>query len=75
MTYRGEATFYNVLFVLVKNGWLVPSNKEMADTLETLPGMNPEYKAIIEKVPKLMDVDFSSLLDELLDYADQTQIK
>ena len=75
LTYKGEATFYNVLFVLVKNEWLAPSDEEMVDTLETLSGMNPEYEAIIEKVPKLMGVDFSSLLDERLDYADQTQIK
>ena len=67
LTCKGEATFYNVIFVLVKNGWLVPSNEEMVDTLETLSGMNPEYEAIIEKVPNLMGVDFSSLLDERLD--------
>ncbi|KAL7525720.1 hypothetical protein ACHAXR_001127, partial [Thalassiosira sp. AJA248-18] len=37
--------------------------------------MNPEYEAIITNVPKLMNVDFSALLDERLDYAEQTHIK
>ena len=28
MTYKYEATFYNVLFLLVKNGWLIPHEKD-----------------------------------------------
>ena len=75
LVYKGKATIYNVLFVLVKNKWLVPSDEEMADTLETLLGMNTEYEAIIENIPRLMVVDFSLLLAERLDYAYQTQIK
>ena len=63
-----------MLFVLVKKGWLIPIDKEMVDTLETLSSMDPEYEAIIKNVPKLMKVNFSSLLDERLDYAEQTQI-
>ena len=67
--------FYNVLFVLVKGGWLEPHVIDISNSLETLSGMNPEYEAIIKYVPKLIGVDFSALLDERLDYADQTHIK
>ncbi|KAL7523685.1 hypothetical protein ACHAXR_000287, partial [Thalassiosira sp. AJA248-18] len=87
LTYKCEATFYNVLFVLVKQGWLVARpdvrigfddkivDEEGKVALNILASMNPEYEAIITNVPKLMDVDFSALLDERLDYAEQTHIK
>lgn len=40
-----------------------------------LSGMNPEYEVIIISVLELLKVDFSALLQEQLDYADQTEIK
>ena len=47
----------------------------MLDTLDVLCDLNPEYEAIIESVPKLMNVDFSGLLEPRYDYADQPEIK
>ena len=75
MTYKCKATFYNILFILVKNGWLIPHEEDTIDALETLSEMNPEYEAIINYVPRLIGMDFSALLNERLDYADQTNIK
>ena len=75
LAYKCEATFCNALLVLVKNGWLTRDDTTMVDTLNVLCNMNPEYESIIESVPKLMNVDFSALLEPRYDYADQPEIK
>ena len=75
LTYKCEATFYNVLFVLMKHGWLAPHKKDTTNSLETLSGMDPEYETMIVMISKLINVIFLSLLNERLDYADQTEIK
>ena len=69
--------FYNVLFVLVKTGWLEPHKEDIFehDALDVLSDMNPEYEAIIYYVPMLMGVDFSELLEHHLDYAKQPHIQ
>jgi len=36
--------------------------------------MHPDFKDMIDSVPALLDVDFSSLRDPVLDYASQTKI-
>ena len=45
------------------------------DALDVLSDMNPEYEAIIYHVPMLMGVDFSELLEDRLDYAEQPHIQ
>ena len=63
------------MFVLVNNVWLTSDDVTMVYTLNVLCDLNPEYEAIIESVPKLMNVDFSGLLEPRYDYADQPEIK
>ena len=66
--YKAEGTFENALFVLVKHDWLDEDSKVV------LSGMAADYSAIIEYVPLLLLVDFSSLLKEDLDYESVTEI-
>ena len=48
---------------------------DTTDAKDILSSMDPEYKAIIVNVPKLLNVDFSPLLQPRLDYVEQTHTK
>ena len=61
--------------MVVKHGWLEPYFTDKTDAKHVLSTMNPEYAAIIRDVPRLMMVDFSSLLEPHLDFADQIEIQ
>ncbi len=66
--YQTEGDFSNVIFFLVKEGWLSEQD------LHSVSMMHPDFKDMIESVPDLLEVDFSSLRDPVLDYASQTKI-
>ena len=61
-------SFYNVLFFLVKHGWLC------SDALDICSAFNQDYEAIIKYMPLILDVDFSDLLLPRYNYADQLEI-
>ena len=66
--YQTEGDFSNVIFFLVKGGWL------SGQDLHSVSMMHPDFKDMIDSVPALLEVDFSSLRDPVLDYASQTKI-
>ena len=86
--YSCEATLGQALFVLAKHGWLDEhsdettidvlhvddGDDEVSSMKQALAGVSPEFEATITMTEKLKDVDFSSLLDEDLNYAAQTEI-
>ena len=74
LTYKSEATFFNALFFLVKEGWLEFEPSE-PDPREILCDMHPDFEATIRQVPMLMDIDFSELREPRFDYAEQDEIQ
>ena len=66
--YQTEGDFVNTCFFLVKDGWLSRSE------LLLVSAACPDIKDMIESVPHLLQVDFSSLRDPVPDYAAQTTI-
>ena len=78
-TYQCEPTFEHVLFVLIKHDYLAPNEDELKnevhDARDVLASMSPEFEAVVTMVPKLMTVDFSSLLEDDEDYATRTEIE
>ena len=84
--YGCEATLGQVLVVLVAEAWLEPAafaddmqgvaeDRRCIDARVAMSRVSPEYEAIIDNVPKLLMVDFSSLLDEDLEYASRVDIE
>ena len=67
--YRTAGDFSNTCFFLVKEGWL--SKTELCAVSLAYPNLQD----MIESVPDLLQMDFSSLKDPVLDYATQTQIE
>ena len=67
-SWSSEACFDNAAFFLVRDGWLGEHD------LASLAKLDPEYEAMVESVPILKRVDFSSLTEERLGFADQTEI-
>jgi len=63
------------LFIVLKYGWLEPHHEDTTDAKAVMSAMNPDYAATIRYVPKLLGVDFSSLLLPHTDYAEQTEIQ
>jgi len=61
--------------MVMQHGWLEPHHEDTTDAKAVMSAMNPDYAAIIRDVPKLLDVDFSSLLLPCTDYAEQTEIQ
>ena len=66
--YQTEGDFSNIIFFLVKGGWLSKQD------LHSVSLIQPDFKDMIDSVPALLKVDFSSLCDPVLDYASQTNI-
>jgi hypothetical protein len=67
--YQTAGDFSNTCFFLVKGGWL-----NVAD-LFAVSLAYPDLQDMIESVPDLLQLDFSSLRDPVLDYATQTLIE
>jgi len=61
--------------MVVNYGWLEPYFTDKTDVKHVLSAMNPEYATTIWDVPRLIQVDFSSLLEPYLEYADQVEIQ
>jgi len=61
--------------MVVKYGWLEPYFTDKTAVKHALSAMNPEYSVLIRDVPRLMQVDVSSLLEPHLDYANQVEIQ
>ena len=68
-----------MLFILIKHDYLAPNEDELKnevhDARDVLASMSPEFEAVVTMVPKLMTVDFSSLLEDDEDYATRTEIE
>ena len=73
-SWKVEASFGNVLFHLVKNGWLEQHVDDDDDVKHTLSAMNPEWAAVIEYVPMLAEIDFLALRLPDPDYATRKEI-
>lgn len=67
--YQTVGDFSNTCFFLVKGGWL---NKT---ELCLVSCAYPDLQDMIESVPGLLDIDFSSLRNPVLDYATQVLIE
>ena len=75
LCYKAAATGATVLFVMIKQGWFEDGAFEgVALARIVLSDMHPDYESMIVTVPKLMNVDFSSLRIPRYDYASQTEI-
>ena len=72
LSYRAEATFEYALFFVVKFGWLTLECHR--DECLALSSLHPDLEAMISQVPRLMSVDFSSLLQPDLVYASRLTI-
>ena len=57
-SWKVEASFGNILFHLVKHGWLKQHVEDEMDMKHTLSGMDPEWAAVIEYVPMLVGIYF-----------------
>ena len=68
LSWSAEPCFDNAAFFLVRDGWL-----EEEDLL-TLAKVDAEYESMTRLVPTLKEVDFSSLAQPRLEYADQHEI-
>lgn len=66
--YQTEGDFSNVIFFLVKGQWLGEQD------LYSVAMMHNDFKDMIDSVPALLDLDFSSLREPVLDYASQTEV-
>ncbi len=66
--YKAEAEFSYAIFFLIKLNWL--DNK----SLGVLSMIHPDFKAMVISIPRLLQVDFTSLKDPVLDYASHTSI-
>ena len=71
-TYKAVATFFTALFLVVRHGWV--RREIYPDQCKCIAGMHPDCEAILDKVPRLLRVDFSDLYLPWLGYADLTAI-
>ena len=59
---KGVASSPNVLLIMIRSGWFDENAWAGADyACSVLSKVHPDYEAIIQNVPALMKVDFSSL--------------
>ena len=66
--YKAEAELLYVIFFLIKFNWL--DNEDLG----VLSIIHPDFEAMTISIPKLLQVDFTSLKDPVLDYASHTSI-
>ena len=68
LKYTVEPQFHNAAFFLVREGFL--EQQEM----RTLRAVSSHFRDMVDQVPKLMQVDFSPLLQPRVDYSTQNEI-
>ena len=66
--YKAEAELSYVIFFLIKFNWL--DNEDLG----VLSIIHPDFKAMTISIPRLLQVDFTSRKDPVLDYASHTSI-
>jgi hypothetical protein len=66
--YKAEAELPYVIFFLIKLSWL-----EERD-LGVLSMIHPDFEAMITSIPRLLQIDFTSLKTPVMDYASHTSI-
>ena len=66
--YKAEAELRYVICFLIKLNWL--DNEDLG----VLSMIHPDFKAMAISIPRLLQVDFTSLRDPVLDYASHTSI-
>jgi hypothetical protein len=66
--YKAEAEFSYAIFFLIKLNWL---DNESLGVLSTI---NPDFEAMVISIPRLLQVDFMSIKDPVLNYASHTSI-
>ncbi len=66
--YKAEAELPYVIFFLIKLNWL--DNEDLG----VLSIVHPDFKAMTISIPRLLQVDFTSLKDPVLNYASHTSI-
>ena len=68
LRFRIEPCWMNIIFYVYRNGSLHD------ETIDALRAANSKLRTMIDLVPELMDVDFSSLREPRVGYADQQVI-
>jgi len=63
-----KESFHTSIFFMVREG--IMNNQELA----TMSLVSTRFKAIVDDVPRLANVDFTSLQDRRDDYAEQEEI-
>jgi hypothetical protein len=66
--YKAEAELPYAIFFLIKLNWLDEED------LGVLSLTHPDFEAMATSIPRLLQVDFTSLRDPVLDYASHTSI-
>ena len=66
--YKVEAELPYVIFFLIKHNWL--NNEDLG----VLSIVHPDFEAMTISIPRLLQVNFTSLKDPVLDYASHTSI-
>ena len=73
--YKAEATISTTHFDMIKTRWLDDGAFEGVEVAHaTFADAHPDHAALLEYVPKLMKVDFSSLHEPWCEYAEQPSI-
>ena len=67
-SWSSTANFDNAVFFIARDGWLV------GDDMAALSKIDPEYEVLVNLVPILNKVDFSSLREPREGYANQEKI-
>ena len=55
--YTAKVSIANVIFVMVKGGWLEQHEDDMTDAAAIVSTLHPNYEAIIKTVPSLLNID------------------
>ncbi len=66
--YKAEGELLYAIFFLIKLNWL---DNESLGVLSTI---HPDFEAMVISIPRLLQVDFTSLKDPVLNYASHTSI-
>jgi len=74
-TYKAEANFHSVIFVMLRRGWLDDTRWVGASAAKlVLRHLHPDVEALVDNVPRLLRVPFMSLRSPRLGFDQQTSI-